>query len=88
MAAPGGAAAPGPAAPLVPTHPSPALENFLATVKALSAAGNFHELSNSTSNAAETLQRNSAHLLTASDMLELQQHSLGLMAVSSIAIEA
>jgi hypothetical protein len=34
------------------------------------------------------LQRNSAHLLTASDMLELQQHSLGLMAVSSIAIEA
>lgn len=43
--------------------------------------GNFRELSEIISKSDEILQRNSAHLNTVLETLDIQQHSLGVLAV-------
>ncbi|KAI8440207.1 hypothetical protein MSG28_001590 [Choristoneura fumiferana] len=57
------------------------LEQFVNNVRAMSASGNFRELCEIIGKSDEVLQRNSAHLTTVLETLDIQQHSLGVLAV-------
>ncbi|XP_026326445.1 COP9 signalosome complex subunit 3 [Hyposmocoma kahamanoa] len=57
------------------------LEQFVNNVRTMSASGNFRELCEVISKSDEVLQRNSAHLNTVLETLDIQQHSLGVLAV-------
>ncbi|XP_041973548.1 COP9 signalosome complex subunit 3 [Aricia agestis] len=57
------------------------LEQFVNNVRTSSAAGNFRELCDVIGKSDEILQRNSAHLNTVLETLDIQQHSLGVLAV-------
>lgn len=58
-----------------------ALDQFVTTVQTLSAQGNFHELSDHLSKSQELLVRNPGALDNILDSLDIQQHSMGYMAV-------
>ncbi|CAG9791965.1 unnamed protein product [Diatraea saccharalis] len=57
------------------------LEQFVNNVRTMSASGNFRELCEIIGKSDEVLQRNSAHLNTVLETLDIQQHSLGVLAV-------
>ncbi|XP_013185554.1 COP9 signalosome complex subunit 3 [Amyelois transitella] len=57
------------------------LEQFVNNVRTMSASGNFRDLCDIISKCDEVLQRNSAHLNTVLETLDIQQHSLGVLAV-------
>ncbi|KAL4719498.1 hypothetical protein ACJJTC_003356, partial [Scirpophaga incertulas] len=57
------------------------LEQFVNNVRTLSASGNYRELCEIIGKSDEVLQRNSAHLTTVLETLDIQQHSLGVLAV-------
>jgi len=58
-----------------------ALDQFVTTVQTLSAQGNFHELSDNLSKSQELLVRNPTALDNILESLDVQQHSMGYMAV-------
>nr|CAD7259755.1 unnamed protein product [Timema shepardi] len=57
------------------------LEQFVNNVRSLSAQGNFRELCEQLSKLTEVLMKNSQHLDNVLETLDLQQHSLGVLAV-------
>ncbi|VVC90224.1 unnamed protein product [Leptidea sinapis] len=57
------------------------LEQFVNNVRTISASGNFRDLSDIILKSDEVLQRNSAHLINVLETLDVQQHSLGVLAV-------
>nr|CAG4651763.1 EOG090X04TU [Triops cancriformis] len=57
------------------------LEHFVNTVQTLSAQGNWRELYEYLSKASEILVRNAAHLDTVLETLNVQQHTLGVLAI-------
>ncbi|CAB3224909.1 unnamed protein product [Arctia plantaginis] len=57
------------------------LEQFVNNVRTMSASGSFRELCDVIAKSDEVLQRNSAHLSTVLETLDIQQHSLGVLAV-------
>lgn len=57
------------------------LEQFVNNVRTHSTSGNFRELCEIIGKSDEVLQRNSAHLNTVLETLDIQQHSLGVLAV-------
>ncbi|PZC82023.1 COP9 signalosome complex subunit 3 isoform X2 [Helicoverpa zea] len=57
------------------------LEQFVDNVRTMSASGSFRELCEVIGKSDEVLQRNSAHLSTVLETLDIQQHSLGVLAV-------
>ena len=61
---------------------SAAMEHFVMNVRTLSAQGNFNELNEFLQKNMEILVRNPAHLGTVLETLDVQQHSLGVLAVS------
>ena len=63
---------------------SAAMENFVMNVQTLSSQGNFSELNEFLQKNMEILVRNPAHLSNVLETLDVQQHSLGVLAVSSI----
>ena len=63
---------------------SAAMENFVMNVQTLSSQGNFNELNEFLQKNMEILVRNPAHLSNVLETLDVQQHSLGVLAVSSI----
>ena len=63
---------------------SAAMENFVMNVRTLSSQGNFNELNEFLQKNMEILVRNPAHLGTVLETLDIQQHSLGVLAVSII----
>ena len=60
------------------------MEQFVLNVRTLSGQGNFHELSEFLSKSMDMLDRNSGQLANVLETLDLQQHSLGVLAVSCI----
>ena len=62
---------------------SAAMEHFVMNVRTLSAQGNFNELNEFLQKNMEILVRNPAHLGTVLETLDVQQHSLGVLAVSN-----
>ncbi|XP_063235012.1 COP9 signalosome complex subunit 3 isoform X1 [Bacillus rossius redtenbacheri] len=58
-----------------------ALEQFVNNVRTLSAQGDFPELCELLNQSAEVLVRNAQHLDNVLETLDLQQHSLGVLAV-------
>ncbi|EEB16413.1 COP9 signalosome complex subunit, putative [Pediculus humanus corporis] len=58
-----------------------ALEQFVNNVRSLSASGSYRELSDLISKSSEVLVSNSQHLDNVLETLDLQQHSLGVLAV-------
>lgn len=63
---------------------SAAMENFVMNVQTLSSQGNFSDLNEFLQKNMEILVRNPAHLSNVLETLDVQQHSLGVLAVSSI----
>ncbi|XP_077297976.1 COP9 signalosome subunit 3 isoform X2 [Arctopsyche grandis] len=59
------------------------LEQFVSGVRALCAAGSFSEVLELINKSQELLQRNNIHLNTVLETLDVQQHSLGVLAVLS-----
>ncbi|XP_047522997.1 COP9 signalosome complex subunit 3 [Pieris napi] len=57
------------------------LEQFVNNVRTISASGNFRDLCDIISKSDEVLQRNGAHLNIVLETLDIQQHSLGVLAV-------
>ncbi|XP_011562449.2 COP9 signalosome complex subunit 3 [Plutella xylostella] len=57
------------------------LEQFVNNVRTMSASGNFRELCEIIGKSDEVLQRNTAHLNNVLETLDMQQHSLGVLAV-------
>ncbi|XP_004927872.1 COP9 signalosome complex subunit 3 isoform X1 [Bombyx mandarina] len=57
------------------------LEQFVNNVRTMSASGNFRDLYEIIAKSDEVLQRNSFHLNTVLETLDIQQHSLGVLAV-------
>lgn len=62
---------------------SAAMENFVMNVQTLSSQGNFSELNEFLQKNMEILVRNPAHLSNVLETLDVQQHSLGVLAVRS-----
>ncbi len=60
---------------------SAAMETFVMNVRSLSSQGNFAELNDFLQKNMEVLVRNPAHLGTVMDTLDIQQHSMGVLAV-------
>lgn len=61
---------------------SSGMETFVTTVRSLSGAGNFHELVEFLQRHAETLMKAQPTVLsTVLETLDIQQHSLGVLAV-------
>nr|CAI5839924.1 unnamed protein product [Callosobruchus analis] len=58
-----------------------ALEQFVNTVRTLSSHGNFRELCEYLSKSTEVLVKNTQHLDNVLETLDIQQHSLGILAV-------
>ncbi|XP_015587854.1 COP9 signalosome complex subunit 3 [Cephus cinctus] len=58
-----------------------ALEQFVNNVRTLSAQGNFRELCDVISKSTDVLMKNGQHLDNVLETLDLQQHSLGILAV-------
>ena len=58
------------------------MEQFVLNVQTLSGQGNFHELSDYLLKSMEMLDRNSGQLPNVLETLDIQQHSLGVLAVS------
>ncbi|XP_015126152.1 COP9 signalosome complex subunit 3 [Diachasma alloeum] len=58
-----------------------ALEQFVNNVQTLSTQGNFRELCDVISKSTEVLMKNAQHLDNVLETLDLQQHSLGILAV-------
>lgn len=58
-----------------------AMEQFVNTVRTLSAQGNFHELGDYLSKQTEMLVRNHSQLGNVFETLDMQQHSLGMLAI-------
>lgn len=58
-----------------------ALEQFVNNVRTLSAQGNFRELCEFLNKSTEVLMKNGQHLDNVLETLDLQQHSLGVLAV-------
>ncbi|GLH13780.1 hypothetical protein R5R35_008973 [Gryllus longicercus] len=58
-----------------------ALEQFVNNVRTLSAQGNFRELCEMLNKSTEVLMKNGQHLDNVLETLDLQQHSLGVLAV-------
>ncbi|XP_024874421.1 COP9 signalosome complex subunit 3 [Temnothorax curvispinosus] len=58
-----------------------ALEQFVNNVRTLSKQGNFRELYDIISKSVEVLTKNGQHLDNVLETLDLQQHSLGILAV-------
>lgn len=58
-----------------------ALEQYVNNVRTLSKQGNFRELYDIISKSSEVLTKNGQHLDNVLETLELQQHSLGILAV-------
>lgn len=58
-----------------------ALEQFVNNVRTLSAQGNFRELCDLLNKSTEVLMKNGQHLDNVLETLDLQQHSLGVLAV-------
>ena len=63
---------------------SAAMENFVMNVQTLSSQGNFSDLNEFLQKNMEILVRNPAHLSNVLETLDVQQHSLGVLAVRSI----
>ena len=61
---------------------SAAMENFVMNVRTLSSQGNFLELEEFLQKNMELLVRNPAHLSNVLETLDVNQHSLGVLAVS------
>lgn len=61
-----------------------ALEQFVTNVRSLSTQGNYRELSEYISKANEALTKNSQHLDNVLETLDVQQHSLGVLAVLTV----
>jgi hypothetical protein len=61
---------------------SAAIENFVMNVRTLSGQGNFTDLNDFLQKNMDVLVRNPAHLGTVMETLDIQQHSLGVLAVS------
>nr|CAG4643898.1 EOG090X04TU [Lepidurus arcticus] len=57
------------------------LEHFVNNVQTLSGQGNWRELCDYLSKSSEVLLRNAAHLDTVLETLDVQQHSLGVLAI-------
>ena len=58
------------------------MENFITTVRSQSGAGNFHELVEFLTKASDSLPRQNATVLAnVLETLDIQQHSLGILAV-------
>ncbi|XP_072941458.1 COP9 signalosome complex subunit 3 [Epargyreus clarus] len=57
------------------------LEQFVNNVRTTSASGSYRELCDIIGKSDEVLQRNGAHLNTVLETLDIQQHSLGVLAV-------
>ena len=57
------------------------MEQFVLNVQTLSGQGNFHELADYLSKSMEMLDRNSGQLSNVLETLDIQQHSLGVLAV-------
>ncbi|XP_001605022.1 COP9 signalosome complex subunit 3 [Nasonia vitripennis] len=57
------------------------LEQFVNNVRTLSSEGNFRELTNALNKFSEALSRNVQHLDNVLETLDLQNHSLGILAV-------
>jgi len=66
---------------------SAAMEHFVMNVRTLSAQGNFNELNEFLQKNMEILVRNPAHLGTVLETLDVQQHSLGVLAVVSAMLQ-
>uniref|UniRef100_V5H5A5 COP9 signalosome complex subunit n=1 Tax=Anoplophora glabripennis TaxID=217634 RepID=V5H5A5_ANOGL len=58
-----------------------ALEQFVNTVRTLSSHGNFRELCEYLNKSSEVLLKNTQHLDNVLETLDIQQHSLGILAV-------
>ncbi|XP_023012393.2 COP9 signalosome subunit 3 [Leptinotarsa decemlineata] len=58
-----------------------ALEQFVNTVRSLSSHGNFRELCEYLNKTSEGLLKNTQHLDNVLETLDIQQHSLGILAV-------
>ncbi|KAK5642280.1 hypothetical protein RI129_008447 [Pyrocoelia pectoralis] len=58
-----------------------ALEQFVNTVRTLSSQGNYRDLCDYLSKSNETLIKNGQHLDNVLETLDIQQHSLGVLAV-------
>lgn len=63
------------------------MESFVLNVRTLSGQGNFHELSEYLQKSMEMLVRNPNQLSNALETLDIQQHSLGVMAVLSAKLQ-
>ena len=66
---------------------SAAMENFVMNVRTLSSQGNFTELNEFLQKNMEILVRNPAHLGNVLETLDIQQHSLGVLAVMSAKLQ-
>merc|ERR1712141_493288 len=66
---------------------SAAMENFVMNVQTLSSQGNFSELGEFLQKNMEILVRNPAHLGNVLETLDVQQHSLGVLAVVSAMLQ-
>ena len=64
------------------------MESFLSSVRSHSGAGNFNELVEFLSKHVDTLHRHNTDtvLNTALETLDIQQHSLGVLTVSTVTI--
>ena len=58
------------------------MEQFVLNVRTMSGQGNFHELSDFLAKSMDMLDRNSGQLANVLETLDIQQHSLGVLAVS------
>ena len=57
------------------------MENFVMNVRTLSSQGNFSDLNEFLQKNMDVLMRNPAHLGTVMDTLDIQQHSMGVLAI-------
>ncbi|XP_049809791.1 COP9 signalosome complex subunit 3 [Schistocerca nitens] len=65
-----------------------ALEQFVNNVRTLSAQGSFRELCDLLNKSTEVLMKNGQHLDNVLETLDLQQHSLGVLAVLCVKFSA